>query len=224
MKNPLGLTVRTEAVPLLLLIAAWVLGLYFYQHFPDRVASHWNFYGQPDRYGGKAGVAFGMPALLSGMYLLFTFLPLVDPKAERYAQFAKVYRMFRAGILLLLLWVLLVSGLFNLGYPIKVQYAVAWPVGLLLMFLGNYLGKVKPNWFVGIRTPWTLSSEDVWNKSNRFGGRVLVLFGLAVIVVPLLPMGLGIALFLGSAVLVVLGTTLYSYLLYRREVRQREGR
>lgn len=220
MKNPLGLSFKTEVVPLLLLLAAWALGYYLYQRFPDQVVSHWNFYGQPDRYSGKAGVAFGMPGLLAGMYLLFTFLPLVDPKIERYTQFARIYRMFRAGILLLLLWVFLAGGLYNLGYPIKVQYAVAWPVGLLLVFLGNYLGKVKPNWFLGIRTPWTLSSENVWNKSNRFGGRVLVLFGLMVILSPSLPMGLAVPLFLGGAVLVALGTTLYSYLLYRREQNQ----
>ncbi|MEK7167698.1 MAG: SdpI family protein, partial [Patescibacteria group bacterium] len=83
--------------------------------------------------------------------------------------------------------------------------------------LGNYLGKIKPNWFMGIRTPWTLSSEVVWNKTHRMGGRLFIILGLTLMIVPWLPALWGMILLFSGIILLVLGTFIYSYIAYRQE-------
>jgi len=209
-------------VPLVLLAAAAGLSACFYARFPERVASHWNFSGEVDAYAGRGVVAFGMPAVMILMYLLFLALPSLDPKRERYGEFARVYRIFRTSIIGLLFVLYVATGLFNLGYPVKIGLLAPGLIGLLFIVIGNYLGKVKNNWFMGIRTPWTLSSENVWNRTHRFGGRLFVIFGLVVMAAPFLPETAAMASFFGGVALLVLGTLVYSYVIYARE--QKEGK
>jgi len=210
-------TLKKELPSFLLLALAWIAGWYFFQHFPDRVVSHWNFYGQPDGWSGKTANAWGFPGLLTFMWLLLTFLPYLDPKKERYQEFEKVYRIFKNLILAVVFIIMLAGGLYNLGYNIKIQYVVPATVGLLMIVMGNYMGKLKPNWFVGIRTPWTISSENVWNKTHRMGGYMFVIFGLLIIVTPLLPQTYGLIAFGLGIFLVIFATLFYSYWVYRKE-------
>lgn len=202
---------------MVILIVSWVMGGYFYANFPVRVASHWNFAGQVDGYSGRMGGAFGLPTLLCVMYILFLILPAIDPKRERYAEFDRYYRFLKTAIMATLLVVYTAMGLFNLGYPIKIGYVVSGSIGLLMTVLGSFMGKIKNNWFVGIRTPWTLSSERVWDKTHRVGGWLFIIYGLIIIVSPYLPAAWGVTIFIAGAVLLVFGTAGYSYWLYRHE-------
>jgi uncharacterized membrane protein len=217
MPSPIKMSLKTEILPILVILLAFAFSFYFYAHFPNSVASHWNFYGQVDAYSGKISGAFSLPALLLGMYLLFIAVPFLDPRKERYVEFEKVYKFFRLGIMLVLFGVYLAMGFFNLGYNVHVNIVVPWLVGLLLIGIGNYMGKVKSNWFVGVRTPWTLSSENVWNKTNRFGGWAMVAFGVVIIVSPMLPKYLAISVFVLATFMATFGTMIYSYFLYRKE-------
>jgi uncharacterized membrane protein len=217
MRYPIKLSLRSELLPVIILVSALAASLYFYGHFPEKVAGHWNFAGQVDRYTGKAEGAFAIPILLIVMYVMFLILPILDPKKERYAEFDHYYKLFRTAILAILFVVYVASGLFNLGYPIKIGYVVSGSIGLLFIVLGNFMGKIKNNWFMGIRTPWTLSSENVWNKTHRLGGKLFVVYGLLMIVTPYLPEALGVSLFILGAIMVVLGTMGYSYWEYRKE-------
>jgi uncharacterized membrane protein len=171
----------------------------------------------PDRYSGKFTGAFAIPMMLAGMYLLFLILPIFDPKRDRYQSFEKVYHFFKAAIILLLLGVYIASGLYNLGYNVKISLVIPLLIGILMILIGNYMGKIKNNWFVGIKTPWTLSSENIWNKTHRMGGYMFILFGLIIIVSPFLPAKWGIVAFITGVILVVFGTMVYSYLIYRKE-------
>lgn len=220
MKYPIKLSVKTEIIPVLLVLAAFSLGIYFAANFPERVIVHWNFQGVPDGYGSKNFGAFALPALLLGIYILFLLLPVLDPKSERYEQFAKIYHLFKTGIILALFGVFAASGFYNLGVPVPINVVVPVLVGALLIVLGNFMGKIKSNWFVGVRTPWTLASENVWNKTNRFGGYTMVLFGVLIIIVPFLPQKLGLALFAAGAIFATVGTMAYSYWLFKKEKRQ----
>ena len=217
MSYPIKLNIKTEAVPVILVIASWIFAVYFYANFPAQVVTHWDFQGQPNGYMGKIGGAFAIPGLLTGIYLLFLGLPLLDPKGERYAEFGGIYHFFKAAIIFVLFGVYLASGYYNLGYPVNINLVVPVLVGLLMITLGNYLGKIKRNWFMGVRTPWTMSSEDVWNKTNRFGGFTMVLFGVIIIVSPLLPKMLALIIFVAGALAATLGSMIYSFYLYKKE-------
>ncbi len=219
--NPIKFELKKEALPLAILVLSLIASFYFYAHFPAEVVGHWNFEGVPDGMTSRGFASFGIFGILLAIYLLFLFLPMLDPKKERYAEFAGVYLKFRTATLLILFIVHLASGLYNLGYPINIGLVVPISIGGLFVFLGNYMGKIKQNWFVGIKTPWTISSENVWNKTHHFGGRAFVLFGVIMMVTPFLPKTVALPLFAAGIALLVFGTFIYSYILFKKEQKKK---
>ncbi|MDP2944274.1 MAG: SdpI family protein [bacterium] len=217
MKNPVKYSLRTEIWPLLILLAAIGLSLWAYPQLSARVITHWNFNGQANGWGSREFHAIFFPALLAAIYVLFIFLPKLDPLGARYQEFAGVYRAMRTLILLVLLVVFVAATLANLGYAINIGATVAGAVGLMMIILGNYFKKLKRNFFVGIRTPWTLSSDNVWDKTHLLGGRLFMLWGLGLILAPwLAPVAAFIILFGGMAVIIA-WVCIYSYVLYKKE-------
>jgi uncharacterized membrane protein len=158
-----------------------------------------------------------MPLVAIGMYILFIFIPSLDPKKEKYQQFAKVYFLFRLLILLMMLVIYLIASFNTLGYNVRVEVWIPVAIGLMFIILGNYMGKIKANWFMGIRTPWTLSSDEVWNKTHRLGGKLFMIFGVLLLITPLLPYSNIFATLVLPAIAVSLITIVYSYILYKKE-------
>ena len=220
MPNPIRPTLKTEIAPLILIIASVILSFYFYAHWPAQVASHWNFRGIVDGYSSSIFMAFFFPLLFIGIYLLFLVLPYIDPKRERYAEFAKTYHIFKAAIIAALFAVYVVTGIYNLGYVFNVGIAVAVIIGILMIVIGNYLGNIKFNYFMGIRTPWTLASETVWDKTHHASRWFFIVFGLLIIIAPFLPEIGGIVVLITGAVIAVVGSFLYSYLVFRQEKKK----
>ncbi|MDD5527949.1 MAG: SdpI family protein [Patescibacteria group bacterium] len=218
--NPIKLTIKSEFFSILLIVISIIASFYFYVHFPDRVITHWNLAGEPNGYSGRAFAAFFFPALFVGMYLLFIFLPMLDPRKERYAEFAKIYNVFRNLIIFILVVIYFVASFNNLGANLNINVWVPGAVGLLFIVLGNYMGKIKPNWFVGIRTPWTLSSETVWNKTHRFGGKVFIIGGLLMISAGLAPLSWRLPIFVADIIILLFGTVVYSYFAYLQEKKK----
>ncbi len=217
MKNPIKITFLTELLSILLLVASWVAAFYFYAHFPDRVITHWNVRGEADGWSGRGLAAFLLPAIISGMYLLFLVIPLFDPKKDRYKEFSRVYNVFRNLILAIMVLIYFVASLSNIGMDLNVGVWVPLSIGVLFIVLGNYLSKVKMNWFFGIRTPWTLSSETVWNKTHRLGGKVFMVSGALIGLSGLAPLPLRLPLFVIAIMMILFGTIVYSYLVYLSE-------
>lgn len=217
MKYPIKISKRTEVLPIVIVVASIILGVYFYFHFPETVAIHWNFQGQPDSYGSRLLGAFVMPLTLALMYVLFLVFPSLDPKKERYPEFEKTFHILRLAIMGVLLIAFTIMGLSNLGVFVDIGPVVAAVVGVFMTIAGNFMGKIKRNSYIGIKTPWTLQSENVWNKTHRFGGWTFVIFGLIIVAAPHLPFTLALTLFLFGIGLVVVGTLAYSYWLYLKE-------
>jgi uncharacterized membrane protein len=220
MSSPIKNTIKSEFFSLAVLIISIAASFYFYAHFPERVITHWNFAGAPDGWSGRAFAAFFFPGILAAMYVLFLVLPRLDPRQERYAEFAKVYNIFRNIILFILAGVYFVASLDNIGFNLNIGIISSVFIGLLFIILGNYLGKIKMNWFIGIRTPWTLSSETVWNKTHRFGGKVFIFCGALMIVAGFLPVAWRLPLFIADIIVLILGTVVYSYFAYLKEKKK----
>jgi len=208
---------KYEIFPLLAILATIVFAFYFYANAPRQVPTHWNIHGQVDDYSSKAFAAIFFPALILGMYFLFWLLPKIDPKRERYAKFARVYGLFRTAIVLFFVLMFFASSLAALGYNINISRIVPAGVGLLLILLGNYMGKIKSNWFVGIRTPWTLSSETVWQKTHRLGGWLFVFAGLYMLAGVFWSILWGQGTIFVIIIIIALMPIVYSYLLYKKE-------
>lgn len=223
MSNPITPTFKTEIWSIILVFLAVLASFYFYVHFPEQVPIHWNMAGEVDNYGSRATGAFLFPAIILGVYLLFLLLPYIDPKKERYTQFRKVYHVFKAFIIFFLVTIYFVASLNALGYKIPVELWVPVLVGLLFIIIGNYMSKIKSNWFIGIRTPWTLSSEEVWNKTHRLGGKVFILGGALMMLMYFLPVKLRWPLFVVIMIIILFGTVGYSYWLFRKEEKRKDS-
>lgn len=218
--NPIRPTLKTELLPVILILLAAVSSFYFYANFPEQVPTHWNLAGQVDGYSPRGLAAFFFPALALFMYVLFLALPYLDPKKERYNQFKKIYHIFKTLIVAMMVIIYFIVGFSGLGYNISVSLWMPVLIGLLFVIMGNYLSKIKPNWFIGIRTPWTLSSEENWNKTHRLGGKVFILGGVLMILQSLAPVKFRLALFIITLTMILAGTVGYSLFLYLLEKKK----
>lgn len=161
-----------------LLAAAVIL----YPLLPERVPVHWNWRGEVDRYGSRFEGAFTAPLLALGIYALMLVAPLIDPRRENYARFAGAYRLLRWVFVLFMAGIYVVWMAAALGYRVDIGFAVKTALGLLFIAIGNVLGQVRFNYFVGVRTPWTLADEAVWRRTHRLAAKVWVLGGLVCLV------------------------------------------
>ena len=217
MNNPIKPNFKTEIIPIALLIIAGLASFYFYAHFPAVVPTHWGFSGEPDGWSGPGVAAFLLPVICLGIYLLMLFYPMLDPQRDRYAEFAPIYHKFKTLIVGFMVIIYFLASFNGIGFNLPIGTITPIMVGLLFVAIGNYMGKIKLNWSTGTRNMWSLSSETVWNKSNRLSGKLFILAGLAMMIQPMLPMWLRLPWFIITILTIVVVPTVYSYLLYREE-------
>lgn len=220
MSNPIKPSLKTEILPIAAVVISIALSFYFYGRFPESVPTHWNFAGEVDGWSSRSVAAFLFPVIITGIYLLFLAFPYFDPKKDRYEQFRKVYHVFKSILVCFMLAMYIITGLNGIGYELPVGIFVPVMIGMLFIVLGNYMSKIKPNWFMGIRTPWTLSSEEVWNKTHRFGGKVFIFSGIIMMFMGILPERLALPLFILVVSALSLGTFAYSFIIFKKEEKK----
>ena len=196
--------------------AVWAYG-----RLPETVVTHWNLQGSPDGFSSRLWAVVVMPLVTLGLTGLFNVLPKVDPRRENYAKFLDSYWLIANAILV---FTGVVHGLIlanGLGYTVQVDRLLPVGVGLLLVFLGNYLTRIEPNWFIGVRTPWTLSSDAVWRKVHRTAGWLFVIGGLVIAVGAFAPRSAFVPLFIVTIVAAAGIPVVQSYVLWKREQHDR---
>lgn len=201
-----------------LVLAMFVVGFWLYPKLPDVVPTHWNFEGQPDSYSSKQFAVWFFPSLTLLMTFLFPVLAKMDPHKEKYAQFQKAWFMIRTIILSCFAYLYFVSLYAALNPMVDVGSFVLCGIAVMFILMGNYLGKVRQNYFLGIRTPWTLHDEDIWNKTHRLSGWMFVLVGLLLLVEVFLKLSLPYVIFVTIALLLLV-PIIYSYLLFRQKTK-----
>jgi uncharacterized membrane protein len=206
----------------LLVAAMWAFALAVYPRLPDRIPTHWNLHGVADGWGGRNS-AFLFPAIGTGMALLMAVLPLIDPRRANWEKFRDEVRLITTVLVLFAAWIEAVALGAALGWGVNTGRAVLAGVGALLAVLGNYLPRIRSNWFIGIRTPWTLSNDRVWRETHRVGGRTFVIGGVAMVLASLVPSPWGDALAIGALVVVPAIPIVYSYRAWRRETASPTG-
>ena len=188
---------------------------------PARMATHWNAAGQPDGTIQKAAALALLPAMTAGLLVLFALVPRIDPLRENIASFRPMYDWF---VVVFTAFMAVIHGgviAFNLGYEFDFTLLVLAAVAGLFYYVGVLLEHAERNWFVGIRTPWTLSSDDVWERTHRLGGRLFKLTALIALVG--LFFGEYAIYFLVVPALLTAGiTVVYSYYLYEQLERGSE--
>lgn len=205
-------------LPLLILIAAmFVLAAMTWSTAPDRIPVHWGLRGEVDRYGGKVEGLLMPPAIAVFVYLLMLFLPRIDPGRANYDRFSGAYYTIRAAVIATMAVVYGVIHLAIRGQEVDVPRLVGLVVGGLFFLLGNLLGKIRPNWFVGVRTPWTLSSKRAWTRTHRLAGWVFIFGGIAIMAAGVFRTALATGVAVGVIAGGMLAATVYSYLIWRSD-------
>ena len=205
---------RANLLSLALAVGSFAAAAVLYRRLPDPVPVHWDMHGHANGFMPKPWGALVMPFVTAAVCLLMLVLPRVSPRGFRLEQFQGTFEVIQTAILGFLFFATMMALLAGAGIPIPLGRALPVGVGVLLVVLGNVLGKVTKNFFVGIRTPWTLASDEVWLRTHRLGGRVFVAAGLAFVAAGLAEAGT--APIVVVALLAVLIPVLYSYVIYRR--------
>jgi uncharacterized membrane protein len=205
-------SIAKESILWVLVLAPILFVLFRWAEFPDRIPMHWNIKGEVDRYEGKWGV-FLLPAIGLFIYLLLLIVPKIDPRKKNYDQFSGTYWNIRLAVGLMLCLLSFMILLASLGVAMNIGLWLMSGATCLFLFLGNMFGKLRSNYFLGIRTPWTLENETVWMRTHRLAGKIWVFGSLIMLpLVFLLPMNNLLAfLFFAYVVVLVIIPVVYSW-------------
>jgi uncharacterized membrane protein len=205
---------RTEVLGIILL--AFAVGIYFYPTLPAIMASHWNISGEVNGSMTKFWGTFSLPTLSLALFLVFLLIPKIDPLKENYEKFGRYFDGFILVLELFLFYLYILTIVWNLGYRFDMTGTLTPALGILFYYIGILLEQAKPNWFIGIRNPWTLSSEEVWNKTNKLGGGLYKAAGV-IAILGILAGGFSIFFVLIPIVAVSIYLTIYSYLEFNKQ-------
>jgi uncharacterized membrane protein len=207
--------IRPAIVAALLII--FVLTIAMYPAVPDRVVSHWNAAGQADGYMSKSWGLGLIPLIMTGFVALLAVLPRIDPYKKNYEKFGDYYEGFILLFVLFMLAIQVQIILWSTGYQISPNLTFPILIGILFIYIGFLLGHAEQNWFVGIRTPWTLSSETVWKKTHKIGGKLFKIAGV-IAFAGVLAGEYAMWFILVPALAVAVFTVAYSYFEFQKEL------
>jgi uncharacterized membrane protein len=201
-----------------MIAAAIVIGAAVYGQLPPRVDSHWNANNQVDGTMDRLWGAFLMPLISLALLGLLLLLPVIDPLRANIQLFRRSFNVFIVLIIAFLLYLHILTIMWNLGLRgFQMSTALLPALGLLFIFMGSLLRSARRNFTIGIRTPWTLASDRVWDRTHRLGARLFYLCGLIAILGALLPGPAAFVVVIGPVLLVSLFLVIYSYLAWRAE-------
>ena len=205
---------KTLVITSLICLLPIIVGALVYKRLPETIATHFDLNGNPDGWSSRAFAVFGLPAILLAVNLLLPIMLRADPKHENMSGALVNITIWTIPVLSLIC-----SGLTlgrALGYDVRIERVLPVFMGVLFILIGNYLPKTKQSYTMGIKLPWTLASEENWNRTHRLAGFLWVLGGAYFIVMSFI--GWSLIAFLIPIALMVLVPTVYSYLLYRKGI------
>jgi uncharacterized membrane protein len=213
-------TKTTTIITLIMIGLALLTGAVLWNQLPEQMASHWDANDQVNGYMSKFWGVFLMPLITLGMLVLFLVLPGIDPLKANIAQFRESFNLFIVLIVVFMLYIYGLTLAWSLGYQnFKMSAAMLPFLGLLFIAIGFMLRKAKRNFFIGIRTPWTLSSDKVWDKTHQLGSVLFMASGTLAIIGSffggMTAFWLMFVPLIGSSLFLVV----YSYVLYRSETK-----
>jgi uncharacterized membrane protein len=219
--DPTASPVRTSRTVWLIAAVAVLVALIAFPYLPDPMPTHWGLSGAPNGWSPKWFGTFLMPGMIVLFAILFPVLQRIDPKREQYALFQKPWMAIQIALAAFFLFMeaLMYYAALVPSHNDIVGTGVTAGIGVLFIVLGNYMGKIRQNWFIGLRTPWTLEDPEVWQKSQRLGGWMFVLGGIAILIISLTirtPLALFIT-FMSVVLAISIVPIAYSYMLAQRK-------
>lgn len=212
-----GMNPKNTGIMLGVIVAAtFITGYLVSPHLGNLVVSHWNVDGVANGFMSRALGTYLMPVILLVLWGLWALLPAIDPIAKGFKGFRYVYDFFWVLLMAFLAYAYAITLGINLGWEFDMFGALFPALAVLIFVLGALLPYIKRNWFFGVRTPWTLSSDVVWNKTHQFTSALLMLAAACVLAGAFVPHRIGIVLAIVPLALAALAGVVYSYIIYAR--------
>jgi uncharacterized membrane protein len=197
----------------LIIVATVIATAAVYSDLPDQIPTHWNIRGEIDGYGGKPS-AFLLPGVMAGIVLLFAALPWLSPRKFEVDTFRPTYLYMMIVIVAFMAYIQALTLWAALSKPVDMNRAIMGALFLLFVLFGRVLGRVQRNFYIGIRTPWTLADERVWRATHHFAAKVFVTAGLLGLLC--VALGAGMAIEFGILITAALASVIYSLVYYKR--------
>ncbi|MBU3901355.1 SdpI family protein [Patescibacteria group bacterium] len=207
---------KKEILPIVLIIVISAIGAYLYPQLPELVPSHWGINGEVNGWMSRSFAVFFFPGLTLVLYSLMSFLPLMDPHRSNIESFANWYFWFKVAFVVFMGSLYLMTLYAGLGWEVNVGRYVTLGIAALFAFLGLALPKMKKNYMIGIRLPWTLHSETVWNRTHKFGGRLFLALAVIVAIASFLPGAWTFGILMVGIFLLLAILVWYSYAQYKK--------
>jgi uncharacterized membrane protein len=203
-----------------IILLSFIIGICLYPQMPEEVASHWNAQGQVDGYMPKFWGLFLMPIISAGMFLLFVLIPRIDPLKENIKKFRKYFDRFVVLVIGFLFYIYLLTIFWSMEMRFDMIQVLTPAFAILFYYCGVLTENAKRNWFIGIRTPWTMSNEKVWDKTHKIGGKLFKISGV-IALLGILFEDYAIFIIIVPVILVAIYTVVYSYFEYQKQVKNR---
>ncbi len=210
-------------IPVLLIIAATVASVVTYPQLPEQMPTHWSMSGNVNGWSSRLFGAWLVPVMMAVIWLVMRALPHIDPRRENYDKFRGVYEALIVLTLLFMLGVHILILAKATGSTIDIGRFVLSSVGLFFIAIGFLLPKAHPNWFVGIRTPWTLTSDLSWERTHKVGGPLFMLIGALTAVTGIVAPALTVWVLVVTAVAVTVFLFVYSYQVWKGDTNRRSS-
>ena len=213
---------KSEIIIFGIILLSFAIGIYYYPQMPEKLASHWNAQGQVNGYMSKFWGLFLMPIISVGMLLLFILIPRIDPLKSNIQQFRKYFDGFVVLIMVFLFYLYLLTIFWNSGYTFNMITFLSPAFAILFYYSGILIENAKRNWFIGIRTPWTMSSDKVWDKTHKIGGKLYKIAGVVTLLAIFFET-YAIYIIVVPLIMVSIYTVVYSYFEYQKEMKEMKG-
>ena len=209
---------KSEIIIFVIILISFALGICLFSQLPEKMASHWNIRGEVDGYLPKFWGLFLMPFISIVLFSLFILIPKIDPLKANIEKFRKYFDIFIILIILFLFYIYLLTIFWNFGLRFNMGQLMVPALAILFYYCGILVEKAKRNWFIGIRTPWTLSNDKVWERTHKIGGKLFKIAGVIAILGIFFP-NFAFFFVLVPVILFAIYTIIYSYFEYQKEVK-----
>ena len=208
-------------IPAILILAAVIATIAVYPRLPDQIPTHWSVSGEVNGWSSRLFGAWMIPLLMAVIWLFMRAIPHIDPRKANYEKFSGMYD---ALVILILAFMLLMHVLILLsatGTVIRMDRVVMPAVGIFIAIMGVLLPQAHPNWFVGIRTPWTLTSDLSWERTHKVGGTLFIALGLLIVASTFIAPERAIWVLVVATLGVVAFLFIYSYQVWKQDPSKR---
>ncbi|MFB6468337.1 SdpI family protein [Cytobacillus sp. Hz8] len=209
---------KKHIFPLVMIFLTIILWVLFYPQLSEQLPTHWGPNGKANDYSPKLGAMLLSIGLMVLVYFITVFIPKMDPKKENYPRFTKSYHIINISLMIVAFAINIIIILSGLGFDLDTGIYINLILGALFIVIGNYLPQVKPNYFMGIKTPWALNDETNWKKTHRFGGKTFVISGIIFMCSIFLPKTIADSFLFPIVLIIILLPIGYSYWLFRKNV------